>query len=445
MIILSVVLLATVLIRLEHHAQDWVALGIYLVIPVLLFVTAVGILRLAAPLQRLNLSLLGASIVFSVFLIEIYLELYGQVDLRAIKAFASGVPFDQRSRKEVIETLRNEGRRAYLTIHPRPLLEKSEMSEWHSILKIENQEVLPLGGIASVDSVYNKESGQWVVYRSDEYGFRNPEGIWRHDGYNLMVIGDSFAHGAGLMDGEDIVSLLRPHFPHSVNLGNGGNGPLTVFATLREYGLKLKPQFVVYFYYEGNDIRDLEKEKKSPLLMRYLEDPSWSQNLYARHSVVNKTLLNFGEKQIRKYYVEYPLSRILEVLTLSNLRGRIGLIHAVKITKQKPQKLEGNLVLFEAILQRMNKEVQTWGGTFVVAYLPAWDRYKTPDKYHMYRNNVLNILEKNNIPLVDLHPVFERQNDQFSLFHFGLDGHYNSIGAHLVAEEVRKSLNSFSR
>ena len=133
-----------------------------------------------------------------------------------------------------------------------------------------------------------------------------------------MVLGDSFAHGAGLQDGEDAVSLLRADFPNSVNLGNGGNGPLTALATLREYGPKLKPHVVVYLYYEGNDLSDLSKEEESPLLMRYLEDPSRSQNLHARHTAINATLLHFGEKQMRKYYVEFPLARLRQILTLSN-------------------------------------------------------------------------------------------------------------------------------
>ena len=102
-------------------------------------------------------------------------------------------------------------------------------------------------------------------------------------------------------------------------------------------------------------------------------------------------------------------------------------------------------MLFEAILQQMSEEVKAWGGNFAVVYLPAWDRYHTPHTYNVFRDNVLNILKKNNIPLVDLHSVFEKQDDVFALFHFGLDGHYNKMGAQLVAEEVRKGLQSFSQ
>jgi len=427
-----------VLIRWELYAHNWVALVVYLGAPVLIILTSVGILSLVASPQRLNLALLAFSVLVSVFLSETFLAFYGHVDIRAIKALANGVQVDHRSRKEVIETLRSEGRNAYLTIHPILLLRRQKRNEWHSVLSLDNKEILPLGGIASVVTVYNRESGQWAVFESDEYGFRNPAGTWNHDKFDLVVIGDSFAHGAGLLDSGDFASLLRSSFPNSINLASGANGPLTVFATVREYCRKLKPRFVVYFYYEGNDLGDLNKEKRTPLLMRYLGDESWSQDLYAQRNAINTMLLDFGEKQIRKYYVEKPLARLRQIFTLSNLRARIGLDLGTKVRESR--RLQPDLALFETILERFREEVKACGGTFIVAYLPAWKRYKNPATYNVYRREVLNILKTNGIPVVDLHPVFQKQADVFSLFHFGLNGHYNQTGAKLVADEVRKKL-----
>ena len=436
--------IAIVLVRWELYAHNWVALVVYLGAPVLLILTSAGILKLVASPQRLNLSLLAFSVVVSVLLIEIYLAFFSHVvNIRTIKMLASGVQIDHRSRKQMIETLRSEGRKAYLTIVPSLLLRKTKENERHSFLSLDNQEILPLGGISSVATVHNPESGQWVVYDSDEYGFRNPAGTWNHDKFDLAVIGDSFAHGAGLVDGGDYASLLRSSFPTSVNLAGGGNGPLIILATVREYCRRLKPRFVVYFYYEGNDLGNLNREKQAPLLMRYLEDESWSQDLYARRNAVNTMLLDFGEKQIRKFYVEIPLVRLRQIFTLSNLRARIGLDLGTKV--RKPRKLQPDLALFETILKRFRDEVKAWEGTFVVAYLPAWKRYKNPDTYNVYRREVLNILKTNGIPVVDLHPVFQKQADVFSLFHFGSDGHYNQTGAQLVADEVRKKLELISQ
>ena len=163
-----------------------------------------------------------------------------------------------------------------------------------------------------------------------------------------------------------------------------------------------------------------------------------------RHTIVNARLLELGETQIRKFDVEYPLIQLRQILTLSHLRGRMGLDLATE-RRESHHFQEKNLAVLEAILQRMREEVKTWGGTFMVVYLPAWDRYHAPHTYKVYRDDVLNMLEKHNIPVVDLHPAFEKQQDVWSLFHFGLDGHYNKMGAQLVAGEVRKSLQFFSQ
>ena len=439
LILLGVGLIAAVFFRWKLYANNWVALVVYLSTPFFLIAMAVCIVKLVAPLHRVNITLLAFSVVFSAFLIEVYLDLYGHIDLRAKEASANGIHVDPRWQKtEVLEDLRKEGRQAYPTIHPSFLLRDLEANRRHSTLSVNGREFLPLGGISGVLTVYNRESGQWVIYKSDEYGFRNPPGVWKSEGVDLAIIGDSFGHGAGLMDGEDIASLLRANFPTTVNLANGGNGPLLELATLREYCRKLKSKFVVYLYYEGNDLIGLNFEKNSPLLMSYLEDDSWSQNLYEKQKEIDSTLIDFSKREFRNY----RLARLGQIFRLSNFRARIGLDLAGRQKENKKNILTSDLALFESILKQMNGEVRGWGGTFVVAYLPAWERYKNPDAYHAYRKDVLEILKKNEIPTVDLNPIFKKQKDVFSLFHFGLDGHYNSTGAKFVAEEVKKKLKS---
>ena len=49
-----------------------------------------------------------------------------------------------------------------------------------------------------------------------------------------------------------------------------GQGPLNTLATLKDYVPALKPKFVLWFFYEGNDVSDLLYERQSPLLIRYL-------------------------------------------------------------------------------------------------------------------------------------------------------------------------------
>ena len=85
-----------------------------------------------------------------------------------------------------------------------------------------------------------------------------------------MLLGDSFAHGFCVNRPNDIASLLRNLSKKSVlNLGYAGNGPLIEYATLKEY-IKPNVKKIIWFYYEGNDIKDLGKEVNSEILIKYL-------------------------------------------------------------------------------------------------------------------------------------------------------------------------------
>ncbi|MDP3919646.1 MAG: hypothetical protein Q8R76_02420 [Candidatus Omnitrophota bacterium] len=108
LILLGVGLIAAVFFRWKLYANNWVALVVYLSTPFFLIAVAVCILKLVAPLHCVNITLLAFSVVFSAFLIEVYLDLYGHMDLRAKEALANGIHVDPRWRKtEVLEDLRN--------------------------------------------------------------------------------------------------------------------------------------------------------------------------------------------------------------------------------------------------------------------------------------------------------------------------------------------------
>ena len=86
---------------------------------------------------------------------------------------------------------------------------------------------------------------------------------------------------------------IRRSLPKTINLGLSGSGPITTLALLREFGPVVKPPLVLWFFY-SNDVTDLEIEKKSPLLMKYLQsDASGLQDLYARKSESDKVLHAF--------------------------------------------------------------------------------------------------------------------------------------------------------
>ena len=65
-------------------------------------------------------------------------------------------------------------------------------------------------------------------------------------------------------------SLLMKTKKDVLNLGLGGFGPLSQYATFIEYAEK-RPRKVYWFFYEGNDLsKDIRYEKSVDILMDYI-------------------------------------------------------------------------------------------------------------------------------------------------------------------------------
>ncbi len=93
-----------------------------------------------------------------------------------------------------------------------------------------------------------------VDYRTDENGFRNPEGVRRAD---VVFIGDSFTEAATVEDSDTFVRRAGASSGFSVvNLGRGAYGPQQELLVLKRYGLSYRPRVVVWQLFEGNDLPD---------------------------------------------------------------------------------------------------------------------------------------------------------------------------------------------
>ena len=153
---------------------------------------------------------------------------------------------------------------------------------------LQNTEIVPLSGISNSNTINCNENGYYFIYDSDRYGFNNPDSEWEKNNIDFLLVGDSFTQGACVNRPNDISSLLRTKFNKSaLNLGFNGNGPLLQYAGLREY-LKENTKIVLWFYFENNDLEDLNNELKSSILQKYLKDLNYSQNLKFKQDQINE-------------------------------------------------------------------------------------------------------------------------------------------------------------
>jgi len=124
----------------------------------------------------------------------------------------------------------------------------------------------------------NAPTGYGIVdctLRTDGRGFRNQ--IERGQ-YDIVVLGDSFAEGSNVSDEHIWPVQLAERSGRSVyNLGMSGYDPLHYLESLRQYGIALRPRYVLCMLYEGNDFRSAKSDRKrkkpstSKRLKRYVK------------------------------------------------------------------------------------------------------------------------------------------------------------------------------
>ena len=189
--------------------------------------------------------------------------------------------FDTRSKIEVIHDLRKKNINAHPSIYA-GLLQIDISGE--TLLE---HNLYPLGGISNVSTVMCNESGSYSIYLSDQFGFNNENNHYKKDN-PIMLIGDSMVHGQCVNRGEDIAGYLQSNGYNAFSFGIASNGPLTELATIKEYASYLKPKIILWFYHP-NDIYDLNREMKIPILKNYLQE-DFNQNLLAKQESIDNFL-----------------------------------------------------------------------------------------------------------------------------------------------------------
>ena len=451
----------------KKHFASTTGMLAYYVFPGMLAALWLACLQLRRE-YKINLAVLSLSTFLSLYAAELFLAfsssavfppgaLTGPGNARSEREKAAivklakqfEVEFDTRSKLEVIDDLRRQGVDAFPNVFPRSLLEEQEDGSLRSAVRMDGVEILPLAGISNKVTVLCNETGAYTMYYSDEHGFHNPAGIWSLDRLDIAAVGDSFAHGACVTPDENFITLIRMRYPATLNLSMSGNGPLLELASLKEYLPRFRPKVVLWFYFEGNDLGELTRKIKSPLLKSYLQG-DFNQGLRARQEEIDEALVEYVEKerileiQRQKTAGQKTWRDILaveEILKLSALREKFGLVYGDALSnRETPSTVDAVNTLGE-ILSQAKASVEAWNGQLYVVYLPEWDRYARPEFANKDRERVLRLLETLNIPVIDLHPAFQAQADPLSLFPFRRFGHYNKEGNRLVADTILRSVS----
>jgi|TARA_B100000787_G_scaffold158192_1_gene135460 hypothetical protein len=302
---------------------------------------------------------------------------------------------------------------------------------------IENEPFFTMGGVSNTKTILCNETGKWSMYKSDRYGFNNPDKEWEKPSSGYLIIGGSFAHGGCVDEGQDLTSHIRNlSGEKAINLGFIGNGPIKNLATLREYINFIKPKKVFWLHYEGNALYNLKKEMNNKFLSKYLET-EYSQNLITKQNDIDFGLIKKSieyEKIYEEWHghstMKFNKSKLIEILKISEVRNILGLSAFWQV------KLDGN---FEKTIQKAKKQAELINADFYFVYLPSFVRINQffPKDNLFDKENLIKILNKINIKTIDLDKeFFKKAEDPLNYFNNRKYGHYTAEAYKKIAKKL---------
>ena len=336
----------------------------------------------------------------------------------------TGTKWDKRRKIEIYEDLKKMNNEITISVFPNLLLtDPLHLDKYNQIF--------PLSGISKSKTILCNENGYFSIYQSDRYGFNNPDEEWDNKKIEYLLVGDSFTHGSCVNRPNDIASILRTLSNKSVlNLAYGGNGPLIEYATLREY-LNTNVKKVLWIYYDGNDLEDLTSEKSSNILINYLNDLTFTQNLKLKQNEINNLAINLIDREIDRERENID-SKLIKFIKIYNIRRLI--FHIPRLEPASAPEFKKILQLSKDLTIKNNSKL------YFVS-LHGYSRYKIKYDNTNY-NLVKNIVNELNIPFIDIHKeVFEKEQNPLKLFpyfHRCLCVHYTVEGYKKVAETIYK-------
>tara|TARA_B100001057_G_scaffold483694_1_gene560807 strand:- start:2091 stop:3440 length:1350 start_codon:yes stop_codon:yes gene_type:complete len=378
------------------------------------------------------LTIISASFLTSIYLAEFYLAYtnfnYVQKYENILnKKENSGISFDNRSKYKIYNDLMKENPNIVIAVPPLSYLFSGNISR--------NISLFPLSGISNSQTIHCNESGFYSIYKSDRYGFNNPDNQWNKKKIDLILLGDSFTHGACVNRPNDIASNLRNNYNLNVlNLGYSANGPLIEYATLKEY-FRVGFENIVWIFFEGNDISDFKFEKTNSILNNYLEDNNFEQDLKNKQSkidILNKEII-LNEK---KFYFK-------KFIKLGNLRDLVKNSNNQIIDKKINHKSvinDNDVIDFIEIILKTREFCEKNNLNYYFVYLPDTKRILD----NKYENNtykqIKSKLKNNGVNFIDLKNTIYDDNDYIlEYFPFGqIKYHFNEKGYARIAKEIYK-------
>ena len=248
----------------------------------------------------------------------------------------------------------------------------------YPFMLVNTKELLSFSGMPNTKTILCNENDYFSKYQSDKFGFNNPNHVWDKVP-DLVLLGDSFIHGACVNEGKDISSIIRKNSSLNViNLGQTSTGSLKQFASFQEH-IRYFPKYVLWFYFE-NDLNDLEGELQNEILLKYLNDEEFNQKLnekFKSNEISQNLQLNYNNflnTQFQDGLTQNYFKNFYDFLKLYKSRQIIIYNFTKSQTNENPiykEKYNKLLNKHLEIIEKMQNILYKHNSTLTIIYLPG--------------------------------------------------------------------------
>ena len=282
------------------------------------------------------------------------------------------------------------------------------------------------------------ENNFWLVQNTDKYGFINRDEDWDRQN-DIIFVGDSYAQGQCVKNNENFKYLFEKENINILNLGIGGSGTLITNAIYREYSQR-DVKTIIWFFYEGNDLIDLEDEISNVFLRKYLDNKLFKHNLLKKNKELDLFLEDYHKESIsnsKKHIAEWELS----IFKLNKLRIQFYRGLEYMFSKNDNMIYLGNLENFVRIFEIFYSEIKSNNQELYFVYLPELARYLDEKNNYIrdfQKSKIKNLITKEyvDVKFIDVHQDIFSKSDDFTELFPKSGGHYSAKGYKLITKHI---------
>jgi len=306
---------------------------------------------------------------------------------------------------------------------------------------------------------YHRQWFAGIEYRYDRHGLRNERDLEAAD---IVVVGDSFIEGWRVSAGDMLTTRLAEELDVTVaNLGQSWYGPQQELELLRRYGVPLRPKVCVWAFYEGNDLRDVQRYDEAT---RNWDAFAQEQHTFARRSFTRNVQL--AVRRILDSMRRDDAAHEAEAKKLSGIFAGPGDTKTTMIFLREwhgpsvPEYVEPSLKVVHSTLERASELCRANGAELLVVFIPtklrvyrdltSFDADAEPPRWVI--DDLPQRLEaalRRDLPEVrflDLTAVLTDAATKGSLLYFAeWDTHWTAEGHRVAAAAIAERLHAHAR